>query len=167
MYGIRCALPAVISLPLPAALLRTATTLHTLRSLAADRLHASVRRFCNETKMDEIELCNEVGEDDYECEVLIRARFHFRESDKMGRVTIAWVYLDTLDDLVGQATRRRKLKEHLDLEGISMFADVSARPARSTRMEGLKEGLSRKRRRSNRRQSAEPPRYIVLTACCA
>ena len=80
------------------------------------------------------------GEDDYECEVLIRARFHFRESDKMGRVTIAWVYLDTLDDLVGQATRRRKLKEHLDLEGISMFADVSARPARSTRMERASRG---------------------------
>ena len=55
--------------------------------------------------MEDVELCNEVGEDDYECEVLIRARFHFRESDKMGRVTIAWVYLDTLDDLVGQATR--------------------------------------------------------------
>ena len=115
--------------------------------------------------MDEVELCNEVGEDDYESEVLIRARFHFRESDKMGRVTIAWVYLDTLDDLVGQATRCLKLKEHL--EGISRFADISARPARSTRMEGLKAGLSRKRRRSNRRQSAEPPRYIVLTACCA
>ena len=81
--------------------------------------------------MDEVELCNEVGEDDYECEVLIRARFHFRESDKMGRVTIAWVYLDTLDDLVGQATRCLKLKEHL--EGISRFADISARPARSTR----------------------------------
>ena len=138
VYGIRCALPAVIPLPLPAALLRTATTLHTLRSLAADRLHASVRRFCNETKMDEIELCNEVGEDDYECEVLIRARFHFRESDKMGRVTIAWVDLDTLDDLVGQATRCLKLKEHL--EGISRFADISARPAQSTRMEGASRG---------------------------
>ena len=88
--------------------------------------------------MEDVELCNEVGEDDYECEVLIRSRFHFRESDKMGRVTIAWVYLDTLDDLVGQATRCLKLKEHL--EGISRFADISARPARSTRMEGASRG---------------------------
>ena len=47
--------------------------------------------------------------------------------------TIAWVYLDTLDDLVGQATRCLKLKEHL--EGISRFADVSARPAQSTLVE--------------------------------
>ena len=31
------------------------------------------------------------------------------EDHKAARVTIAWVYLDTLDNLVGQAARRRKL----------------------------------------------------------
>jgi len=60
------------------------------------------------------------------------------EDHKAERVTIAWVYLDTLDDLVGQAARRRKLKDHM--EGISRFADVSARPAQSTRMEGASGG---------------------------
>ena len=130
VYGIRCALPAVIPLPLPAALLRTATALHKLRSFRS--------QVSQQNEDGRGRAVQRGGEDDYECEVLIRSRFHFRESDKMGRVTIAWVYLDTLDDLVGQAARRRKLKDHM--EGISRFADVSARPAQSTRMEGASGG---------------------------
>ena len=38
VYGIRCALPAVSPLPLPAALLRFATALHTLRSFRSQVL---------------------------------------------------------------------------------------------------------------------------------
>ena len=83
--------------------------------------------------MEDVELCNEVGEDDYESEVLIRARFHFRESDKMGRVTIAWVEQEMLEDLVGPTMRERTMKKYLD--NIYKLAGLPPRPARQSQME--------------------------------
>ena len=84
--------------------------------------------------MDHIDLCNEVEEADFECEVLVRAKFHFRESDKMGRVTIAWVEQEMLEDLVGPTMRERTMKKYLD-NIYYKLAGLPPRPARQSQME--------------------------------
>merc|ERR1712070_610197 len=70
-------------------------------------------RFCDETMMDQTELRQLLEEIEYECEVLIQARFHFRgrKDDKLGHVTTAWVELHKLHN-VGRETVERKIKEY-------------------------------------------------------
>ena len=65
--------------------------------------------------MDQTELRQPLEEIEYECEVLIQARFHFRgrKDDKLGHVTTAWVELHKLDN-VGRETVERKIKEYVN-----------------------------------------------------